>query len=102
MPPVALPTVLTPALLTALRGNLALPRGSWYFVAGVTLSALNRPDEVPRVLQVALQDEDGHAARLRVARRMREGLVKSMAVVGLPKVRASCPRRLLGARKRPC
>jgi len=83
----ALPTLVTPALLTALRGNVALPRGSWYFVAGVALSALNRPDEVPRVLQAALEGEGEHAARLRVARRMREGLVKSAAVVGLPKVR---------------
>ncbi|KAK4959535.1 hypothetical protein LTR28_005297 [Elasticomyces elasticus] len=108
-PTAALPTILTPALLKSLRTHPALPLHSWYFIAGVTLSVLNRPDEIPRVFDYALEhdgrgdgdDADGEggaavkggggkgardrAERLVVARRFREGLVKSAAIVGLPK-----------------
>ncbi|KAK4996362.1 hypothetical protein LTR66_004020, partial [Elasticomyces elasticus] len=109
-PTTALPTILTPALLKSLRTHPALPLHSWYFIAGVTLSVLNRPDEIPRVFDYALEhdgrgdgeDADGEggaavkgggggkgargrAERLVVARRFREGLVKSAAIVGLPK-----------------
>ena len=91
--------VITPALLAALRSHPQLPRHSWYFVAGVTLSALNRPDEIPSVFTYAIEHGiDGAAAatrppehdeRLVIARKLREGLVKSAAIVGLPKVCAT-------------
>jgi hypothetical protein len=57
------------------------------------LSALNRPDEIPKVFNDAIGIDGGangfklqYEEQLTVARRMREGLVKSAAVVGLPKV----------------
>ncbi|KAF2142033.1 uncharacterized protein K452DRAFT_287230 [Aplosporella prunicola CBS 121167] len=116
MPPLNLPTILTPALVHSIRSQPHLPRHVWYYVTGVTLSALNRPDEVPKVLAYALENgaeaptttsaptptaaperhersattttaavaEDA-AEQLRIARRMREGLVKSAAVLGVPK-----------------
>jgi hypothetical protein len=59
----------------------------------VTLSALNLPHEIPHIFRnaVGIEEEANgsklqHEEQLRIARRMREGLVKSAAVVGLPKV----------------
>jgi len=92
MPPAA---IITPALLKSLRTHPHLPSHTWYFIASVTLSALNRPDEIPHVFNHALEHDLGwpengtpaQADQLRIARRIREGLVKSSAVVGMPKVR---------------
>ncbi len=93
MAPPSLPRVLSPALLGFLRGHPLLPAHSWYFIAGVTLSVINRPDEIPVVFQHALEKGGGgegttpdHAEQLIIARKMREGLVKSAAIGGLPKV----------------
>ncbi|KAI9724584.1 MAG: hypothetical protein M1828_003607 [Chrysothrix sp. TS-e1954] len=106
-----LPTVLTSQFLSYLRNHRCLPRDSWYFVAGVTLSALNLPHELPRLLTYALNDDSAppqqkapqsHDERLRLARRLREGLIKSAAIVGLPKtinalmsLKAGTPENLL-------
>lgn len=93
MPTPAAP-LLNPSLLASLRATPRLPHHTWYYVTGVTLSALNRPEEIPNVLSYALKNGVGaedktplaEAEQLKVARRMREGLVKSAAVIGLPKV----------------
>ena len=89
-----LPRVFSPALLNYVRSHPQLPSHSWYFIAGVTLSVLNRSDEIPIVFQQALEKGGGkedtppeHAEQLMIARKMREGLVKSAAIGGLPKVR---------------
>lgn len=91
MPPINLPAIITPALLKRIWRHPTLPKGSWYIVSSVTLSCLNRPDEIPKVLREALGKDGGggmgHEEQLRIARRMREGLVKSSAICGLPKVR---------------
>ncbi|KAL8714942.1 MAG: hypothetical protein Q9220_001455 [cf. Caloplaca sp. 1 TL-2023] len=73
-------------LLPSLRLTPNLPSRSWYFIAGVTLSTLNKPDEVKEVFQYALK-EDGDSAetRMSIARRMREALVKAAVIGGLPK-----------------
>ncbi|KAF2419605.1 hypothetical protein EJ08DRAFT_702784 [Tothia fuscella] len=84
MPP-SLPSIVTPALLTSIRTHPLLPRHTWYYITSVTLSCLNRPDEIPTVFKHAVEDESREAEQLRIIRRMREGLVKSAAVVGLPK-----------------
>jgi hypothetical protein len=68
----------------------------------VTLSCLNRPDEIGKLWEWAVENgggadrgREGEGAggvrmgedeQLRTVRRVREGLVKSAAVVGLPKV----------------
>lgn len=93
MAPPSLPRIVSPALLSFLRGHPSLPAHSWYFIAGVTLSVINRPDEIPIVFQHALEKGGGqegkkpdHAEQLMIARKMREGLVKAAAIGGLPKV----------------
>jgi hypothetical protein len=95
MPPVSLPAIITPALLSSIRGHPQLPHHSWYFITGVTLSILNRPDEIANVFRHAMETGPGgvskkpeHDEQLRIARKMREALVKAAAIGGLPKV---CP-----------
>ncbi|KAI9776945.1 MAG: hypothetical protein M1839_009187 [Geoglossum umbratile] len=83
MPPPA--ALLTPALMHSLRTHASLPKHTWYFIAGVTLSMLNRPDEVGNAFRCAVDGLEDHDEQLRVVRRMREALVKSAAVGGLPK-----------------
>jgi len=111
MPPINLPAVVTPSFLSSIRGHPQLPRQSWYFIAGVTLSVLNRPDEIPKLFTFALDNgvdpatnaRLAHTEQLQVARRLREGLVKSAAIVGLPKVcrkgiTCTCPVQTLDLR----
>lgn len=72
-----------------------MPAGVWYYTAAVTLSALNRPDQIPVVFRSAIEQAQPSSdsspsdinsdPQMRVARRMRESLVKSAAIVGLPK-----------------
>ncbi|KAL8813594.1 MAG: hypothetical protein Q9223_000237 [Gallowayella weberi] len=74
------------SLLSSIRLTPHLPPQSWYLVAGVTLSTLNKPDEIPHVFQYAIEADGGSAAtELNIARRMREALVKASAIGGLPK-----------------
>jgi len=82
--------IITPALLSTIRRYPNLPRNTWYFVAATTLSIINRPDEIPQIYKHAL-DEPTDAApgleeQLAITRRIREALIKSAAVGGLPKV----------------
>ena len=96
MPPLKLPPIVTSSLLTKIRSHPQLPPHTWYIISSVTLSALNRPDQIPNIFHSAINqgirpEVNGtvlnHDEQLRIARRLREGLVKSAAVVGLPKVR---------------
>ncbi|KAI9825420.1 MAG: hypothetical protein M1832_001150 [Thelocarpon impressellum] len=90
------PAIVTPALLTSLRTHPHLPRNTWYLIAGVTLSALNRSDEIETVFGHALYharsngggggNNGGGEESLAVARRMREALIKAVPIGGLPKV----------------
>jgi len=98
MPPLA--SIINPSYLASLRSHPGLPRHTWYFIAGVTLSTLNRPDEIGTVFKYALErgvhpEDDGpirdEAEKLKIARRMREALVKSSAIIGLPKVTINPP-----------
>ncbi|KAL8682160.1 MAG: hypothetical protein Q9186_001781 [Xanthomendoza sp. 1 TL-2023] len=76
---------ITP-LLSSIRLTPHLPPQSWYLVAGVTLSTLNKPDEIPHVFQHAIEEDGGSAAaQINIVRRMREALVKASAIGGLPK-----------------
>ena len=89
----SLPAIATPALLSSIRAHPQLPLHTWYFITGVTLSVLNRPDEIPKVFQYALEKGVGradskpprHEEQLEVARKMREALVKMAPIGGLPK-----------------
>ncbi|KAL8914044.1 MAG: hypothetical protein Q9171_001295 [Xanthocarpia ochracea] len=73
-------------LLSSIRLTPHLPPHSWYLIAGVTLSTLNKPDEVRHVFQYAIEKDGGSAqTQINIARRMREALVKAAAIGGLPK-----------------
>lgn len=87
------PRITSPTLLNYLHSHPGLPAHSWYFIAGVTLSVINRPEEIPIIFQHALENggckkdtQPEQAEQLMIARKMREGLVKSAAIGGLPKV----------------
>ncbi|EHA57207.1 hypothetical protein MCOR02_004179 [Pyricularia oryzae] len=88
-----LPAVITPALLASIRKQPHLPRNTWYFVAATTLAVLNRPDEIPTVYKHVLTHGVDHGTegapspeeQLTISRRMREALVKTAAIGGLPK-----------------
>ncbi len=99
MPPVSLPAVATPALLTSIRAHPHLPQHTWYFIAGVTLSVINRPDEIPKVFKYAINNGAGsmdtkpqHDEQLLIARKLREALVKAAPIGGLPKVQSTILR----------
>ncbi|CCT72340.1 uncharacterized protein FFB20_12246 [Fusarium fujikuroi] len=89
----AMKPILTPTLLAAIRKQPNLPRDTWYFVTATTLSALNRPDELPEVFKNAIGEGsettgNGIPSRddqLRISRRLREALLKASAVGGMPK-----------------
>jgi alkylhydroperoxidase/carboxymuconolactone decarboxylase family protein YurZ len=85
--------IVTAELLKLLSDEVNLPKHVWCMVTIVTLSALNRPKEIPNVLEYLLKhdtrSEDEQTRQredLLAVRRIREGLIKSSAVVGMPKV----------------
>ena len=78
MPPVS---VITPALISSIRGQPHLPHHAWYFLTGVTLSVLNLPHEISTVFKHAIEKgpgssdtKPGHDEQLEIARKMREAL----------------------------
>lgn len=93
-----LPQLFTPTLLQYLRKHPQLPKNTWYFIAAVTVTILNRPDEIPTIYRYALEhvtfeapDEQAKLnEELRVLRRTREALLKTSAVAGAPKVINAC------------
>lgn len=92
MPPLLAP-VITPALLSRLRNHPTLPRHTWYLIAAATLTVLNRPDEISKVYTYALEHgsdgvdyKPGLEEQLKISRRMREALIKTSAISGVPKV----------------
>ncbi len=89
----SLPAIITPTLLSSIRSHPSLPGHTWYFIAAITLSQLNRPDEIPKVYQHALHHGPSAAdslpsqdEKLAISRRMREALIKIAPVGGVPKV----------------
>lgn len=87
------------SLLSSIRLTPHLPPQSWYLIAGVALSTLNKPDEIPHVFHYAMEKDAGSTETpINIARRMREALVKASAIGGLPKVRLSI--QFLTKRKR--
>lgn len=91
-----LPSIVTPALLSFIRGQPNLPYHTWYFITVTTLSCLNRPDEIPFVYKHAMDYGAGAVdskpefeEQLKISRRIREALVKAGAVIGMPKVQSN-------------
>lgn len=90
-----LPALFGPHLLQFLRTHPQLPKNTWYFIAAITATILNRPDEIPTVYRHALehvtaQGEAKLDEELQVLRRTREALLKTSAVAGAPKVINAC------------
>ncbi|CAI4212939.1 unnamed protein product [Parascedosporium putredinis] len=90
----SLAPIVTPALIATIRRYPNLPRHSWYFVAATTLSIINRPDEITQIYKYALNnglDQDqvdstpNIEEQLAISRRIREAIIKSAAIGGLPK-----------------
>lgn len=91
-----LPTAVTPRLLGTLRSQPGLPDDVWYTIVATTLCVLNRPDEIQAIYTHAVAADAGanavadpvadHGRQLRIARRLREALLKASAIGGLPKV----------------
>lgn len=78
------PPSLTPRLLDTLRTQPGMPGDMWYAVVATTLCVLNRPEDIPDVFRHAVAADA--AAGVSIARRLREALLKTSAIGGLPKV----------------
>jgi hypothetical protein len=98
------PSSLTPPVLDTLRSQPGMPGDMWYAVVAATLCVLNRPEEIPDVYRHAVASVAGagagtagaaadHARQLRIARRLREALLKTSAIGGLPKVSKQASRQ---------
>lgn len=92
------PPIFTPEYLDTLRRQADLPDDVWYLVVATALCILNRPEDIQAVYTHAVGA--GHAQvgvpngatqpdmeQQRIARRIREALLKVSAIGGLPKVR---------------
>lgn len=84
--------ILTPALLSSIRSTPHLPNSTYYLVAGAALSTLNLAQEIPHALRFALErgasysdSKPNYDEKLRIARRMREAIIKLAPIAGLPK-----------------
>ncbi len=93
MEPSSLPTILTSDLINSIREHPILAPHTWYIIAATILTVLNRPAEVSRIYEHAITFGSGstvsgteHEEQLTILRRMREALIKTSAVVGVPKV----------------
>lgn len=100
-----LPNAVTPRLLDTLRSQPGLPDDVWYTVVATTLCILNRPGEIQAVYRhaVAADRHDAgadvvadYARQLRIARRLREALLKTSAIGGLPKVSKQASQQRVG------
>ena len=95
MSPSTLTPILTPRLMDLLCEDSKLPPHSWYIIAAATLTILNRPDEIPRIYERAYtfassvttpMPDPVQDLQLTILQRMREALIKTSAVGGVPKV----------------
>ncbi|KAJ4414521.1 hypothetical protein N0V82_007867 [Gnomoniopsis sp. IMI 355080] len=88
--------IITTELLDTLRSQPHLPDDVWYLVVATTLCVLNRPAEIQSVYNHALGPGHGTAClqngvglsdqdQLRIVRRLREALLKTSAIGGMPK-----------------
>ncbi|PFH53594.1 hypothetical protein AMATHDRAFT_137566 [Amanita thiersii Skay4041] len=69
----------TPAFLRFLQSIFPAqyPSNPWFIITAVAFSASNRPEEVPRVFNYAIQQIESEQERLKVAKKVREALFKA-------------------------
>lgn len=60
----------------------------WYVIAGTSCAAINEPALLVQVFKAAL---DGNSDPKKVLRRLREGLVKILTLVGVPRILRAIP-----------
>lgn len=107
----ALLPIATSCFLSSLYKNRSLPKHTFYFIASVVLSVINRPEEIPRIWEYAVDnvaipgsssgayveselretratscENDGRESALKIHRKIREAILKSSPICGLPKV----------------
>ncbi|CUS07054.1 unnamed protein product [Tuber aestivum] len=105
--PLSLSPIATSPLLKSLHHHPNLPIHTFYFVAAVAFSVINRPQEIPRIWEYAVEEAaipgsetEGYVEReligniiqngeresaLTIHRKLREAILKSAAIGGLPK-----------------
>ncbi|KAF5100048.1 hypothetical protein D0Z03_000883 [Geotrichum reessii] len=83
--------ILTPARLQTLAKFPHL-QNTWHFIAAAALSVCNEPNEIPGLYEHVINSlvsssvpETPNAERLRVSKQFREAILKSAALVGLPR-----------------
>ena len=81
MPPAS---IIKPSLISGVKSIAHLPSNNWYLLAATALSTLNRPNDITHVFKNAIENRSKDQ-QLSIARRTREALVKSSAIIGLPK-----------------
>lgn len=95
----AITMIVTPDLLDTVRSTPNLPDDVWYIVVATALCVLNRPEDIQNVYKHAVGKGHGSQGlpngnelvtdgeQRRIARRLREALLKASAIGGMPKVR---------------
>lgn len=76
--------VLTPSRLQTLSSQPLL-KNYWHFLSAAVLGACNLPDEVPVLYKYAM-DHSGPKDHAMITAKMRESIMKSTALIGLPRV----------------
>lgn len=79
-------SILTPARIKTLS-SFSLLQNNWYYLAAATLSVCNAPSEVPVLFEYIIKNipaDDKHA-QFESAQKIREAILKSAALGGLPK-----------------
>ncbi|PWW71615.1 hypothetical protein C7212DRAFT_338808 [Tuber magnatum] len=106
MPPPLSPIATLP-LLKSLHHHPGLPKHTFYFLASVAFSIINRPEEIPRIWEYVVEEaaipgseaeeyverelignitpHRNHESALTIHRKLREAILKSAAIGGLPK-----------------
>ncbi|RPB01374.1 hypothetical protein L873DRAFT_1827230 [Choiromyces venosus 120613-1] len=105
--PLPLSPIATLPLLRSLHHHPNLPKHTFYFVASVAFSVINRPEEIPRVWKYVVEEAaipgseteeyvekellgnvaplGNRESALTIHRKLREAILKSAAIGGLPK-----------------
>jgi len=111
--PLPLSPIATFPFLKSLHHHPNLPKHTFYFIASVAFSIINRPEEIPRVWEYTVQEaavpgseREEYVARelvgavtphgnresaLTIHRKLREAILKSVAIGGMPKVLPNPP-----------
>ena len=88
------PPVFNRETLIELQNTRGIPNDTWYIIAAATLCGLNRPDDIVLVFKHAIEGTEDLQEQMRIARRIREVLIKSAGISGLPRASTQFSRDL--------